>query len=153
MNPVLFLSETGGEVTVTWLLWLLLVLFFVVSFIGWWVSKNSPAEEEEAAHPAPAHESHDPHEPQEQETAAPDDLKKLEGIGPKVAELLNGMGITTFAGLAAADPAAIQKTLDEAGLQMMNPEGWIMQAKLAAEGKWDELAKLQDELKGGRVMS
>ena len=147
MNAVLFLSEAGGEVTVTWLLWLLLVLFFVISFIGWWVSKNRPAEEEEMPPHAPAHEPH------AHEATAPDDLKKLEGIGPKVAELLNGMGITTFAGLAAADPAAIQKTLDEAGLQMMNPEGWIMQAKLAAEGKWDELAKLQDELKGGRVMS
>ncbi len=142
MNALLFFSETGNEPHVIWLLWLLLALFVVVVLVGYWASKNRPAEEEaEPAH----HEAHEP------VSAAPDDLKKIEGIGPKVASLLNEIGISTFAQLAEADAATIQKKLDESGLQMMNPEGWIMQAKLAAEGKWEEFAKLQDELKGGRV--
>lgn len=145
MNAALFLAESGGgEVTITWLLWLLLVLFFVIAFIGYWVSKNRPQEVEEETH-APVHHHEEAH------PAAADDLKKIEGIGPKVAEHLNKMGITTFAQLAEADPQKIQEMLNEAGLQMMNPEGWIMQAKLAAQGDWEGLAKLQDELKGGRV--
>jgi predicted flap endonuclease-1-like 5' DNA nuclease len=148
MNAVLFLSESGGgEVTMTWLLWLLLAVFFVVSFIGYWVSKNHPPEETEETPGMPSH-----HEEAHQEAVA-DDLKKIEGIGPKVAEHLNKMGITTFAQLAEADPQKVQAMLNEAGLQMMNPEGWIMQAKLAAKGDWEGLAKLQDELKGGRVQS
>jgi hypothetical protein len=32
----------------------------------------------------------------------------------------------------------------------MNPEGWIEQAHLAANGDWDGLARLQADLKGGR---
>ncbi len=44
----------------------------------------------------------------------------------------------------------MKSVLNEAGLQMMNPEGWIEQAELAAHGDWDGLEKLQGELKGGR---
>ena len=80
----------------------------------------------------------------------PDDLVKLEGIGPKVARVLNDAGITTFEALARASAADIQKALNAAGLQMMNPEGWIEQASLAARGDWEALERLQDELKGGR---
>ena len=79
-----------------------------------------------------------------------DDLTKIEGIGPKVANVLNDAGIATFAGLAQADAAEVQKALNAAGLRMMNPEGWIEQAQLAANGDWEGLARLQDELKGGR---
>jgi large subunit ribosomal protein L17 len=63
---------------------------------------------------------------------------------------LNQAGIHSFADLAKANPNDVQKTLDAAGLQMMNPEGWIEQAKLAAKGDLDGLKKLQNELKGGR---
>jgi len=31
----------------------------------------------------------------------------------------------------------------------MNPGSWPKQAKMAADDKWDELAKWQDEHKGG----
>lgn len=63
-----------------------------------------------------------------------DDLMKIEGIGPKVASILKGAGITTFAALADADSTKVQDALNAAGLQMMNPDGWIEQAKLAAKG-------------------
>jgi predicted flap endonuclease-1-like 5' DNA nuclease len=67
-----------------------------------------------------------------------------------VARVLNDAGITTFDDLAHAKAADVQKILNTAGLQMMNSEGWIAQAKLAAKGDWDELDDLQDELKAGR---
>lgn len=79
-----------------------------------------------------------------------DDLKRIEGIGPKVERILKEAGITNFDALSKAEPAEIQNVLNEAGLQMMNPEGWIEQAQLAAKGDWEGLQKLQDELEGGR---
>ena len=85
-----------------------------------------------------------------EENASTDDLTKIEGIGPKVAKVLDKAGITTFDALAQAEPSEVKKVLNEAGLQMMNPEGWIEQADLAAKGDWSELERLQGELKGGR---
>ncbi len=81
----------------------------------------------------------------------PDDLKKIEGIGPKIAEILNSNGIKTFAELAATEAEKIREYLKEAGGRFAshNPETWPAQAKLAAEGKWEELKKWQDELDGG----
>jgi predicted flap endonuclease-1-like 5' DNA nuclease len=86
------------------------------------------------------------------EAVAPlaDDLVSLEGIGPKVAKLLEGAGITTFKALAKADPARVKEVLDAAGYKYMDPAGWIEQAKFAAAGDKEGLAKLQSELKGGR---
>ncbi len=80
----------------------------------------------------------------------PDVLKKLEGIGPKVEQILNEAGITTYAELAKSDAEKLREILAEAKLQMMNPDSWAEQAGLAAKGDWDALEKLQDELKGGR---
>lgn len=84
--------------------------------------------------------------------AKPDDLKKIEGIGPKIAGLLVADGITTFAGLAKARQPKLKGILEAAGsrYKMHDPTTWPQQAKLAAAGKWDELKTLQDELKGGR---
>ena len=79
-----------------------------------------------------------------------DDLLKIEGIGPKVAKVLKDAGITTFDDLAHAKTDDVQVALNAAGLQMMNPEGWVAQAKLAAKGDWAGFEKLQSELKGGR---
>ncbi|GJM33003.1 MAG: hypothetical protein DHS20C18_20040 [Saprospiraceae bacterium] len=80
------------------------------------------------------------------------DLKKIEGIGPKIAEMLNAKGIKTFADLAKAKNTDLQAILDAAGprYKMHNPSTWSEQAKLAAKGNWDKLTKLQNELKGGK---
>jgi large subunit ribosomal protein L21 len=80
-----------------------------------------------------------------------DELTKVEGIGPKIALVLNSNGITTFAQLAKADPAAMQEMLKKSGgrFNMAKPETWQQQAELAAAGNWDALKKLQDELHGG----
>ncbi len=84
--------------------------------------------------------------------AKKDDLKKIEGIGPKIAELLTAGGVATFADLSKAKSKALRDILDAAGprYKMHDPTTWPQQAKLAAAGNWDKLAKLQVELKGGR---
>lgn len=81
----------------------------------------------------------------------PDDLKKIEGVGPKIEELLNAAGIYTFSQLAEAAVEKLQAILDEAGphFRLADPGTWGKQAELAAAGKWEELQELQDHLKGG----
>ncbi len=81
-----------------------------------------------------------------------DDLKKIEGIGPKIAEHLNKGGIHTFADLGKAKQARLKEILAAAGprYKMHNPGSWPKQSKLAAKGKWDELKVLQDKLNGGK---
>ncbi len=87
--------------------------------------------------------------------AAADDLKKIEGIGPKIAEILNGTGITTFAALAAASADSIKETLAnaEGNFKAHDPTTWPAQAKMAADGEWDKLKAWQDELDGGKVVA
>jgi predicted flap endonuclease-1-like 5' DNA nuclease len=82
----------------------------------------------------------------------PDDLTKIEGIGPKVAQVLNENGIFTFAQLAQTDATRLRAILQAAGprFKMIVPESWPEQAGLAAKGDWDVLQKLQDELDGGK---
>ena len=85
-------------------------------------------------------------------TAKADDLKKIEGIGPKIAEVLTEAGIGTFAALAKSTPEAIKEILSaHSRLASKDPSTWCKQAELAAEGKWDELKKWQDELDGGKA--
>ena len=120
--------------------------------------EEAPVEEtpveEAAVEEAPAEEAPVAEEVVEETVAdapsEPDVLKKLEGIGPKVEQILNEAGITTYAELAKSDAEKLREILAEAKLQMMNPDSWAEQAGLAAKGDWDALEKLQDELKGGR---
>jgi predicted flap endonuclease-1-like 5' DNA nuclease len=99
---------------------------------------------------APDEEPIEAEEPEETAPLEPDPLKRIEGIGPKVAGLLEEAGILTFAQLAKAEIEQLQGILADAGLQFMKPDSWPQQAALAADEDWDGLAKLQDELKGGR---
>ncbi len=80
-----------------------------------------------------------------------DDLKMVEGIGPKIEGLLHDAGITTWRELADAPTEKVQAILDEAGprYRMHNPATWAKQAGLAADQKWAELEQLQDDLDGG----
>jgi large subunit ribosomal protein L21 len=80
-----------------------------------------------------------------------DDLKKIEGAGPKAAEALVAAGVDTFAKLAKMKPEAISTILTDASSRLAHlvTDTWPKQAKLAAEGKWDELAALQEKLDGG----
>ncbi|MEM1122212.1 MAG: 50S ribosomal protein L27 [Bacteroidota bacterium] len=80
-----------------------------------------------------------------------DDLTLIEGVGPKIAEHLTNGGFDTWAKVAAASVEDLQAVLDAAGprYNIHNPGSWPKQAGLAANGQWEELKKLQDELDGG----
>ena len=80
----------------------------------------------------------------------PDDLKIIEGIGPKIASLLAAAGITTFNQLASTEVHRLSQIVRDAHLAMSDPTTWPEQARLAAAGDWAGLEKLQGELKGGR---
>ena len=83
-----------------------------------------------------------------------DDLKVIEGIGPKAAEALVAAGVDTFAKLAKASADSVKEILTTASstLSHLDPTTWAQQAQLAADGKMDELKKLQDELNGGKAV-
>ncbi len=99
---------------------------------------EAPAPVKEAAAPAAAE-------------SANDDLTKVEGIGPKAAEALVAAGIATYSKLAEANPEKVKEILTEASSRMahLDPTSWPKQAKMAADGKWDELKEWQDNVKGG----
>jgi large subunit ribosomal protein L21 len=83
-----------------------------------------------------------------------DDLTLIEGAGPKAAEALVAAGVDSFAKLAATTAEEVKAILDasESKLQHLDPTTWAQQAQLAADGKMDELKKLQDELNGGKAV-
>jgi hypothetical protein len=80
-----------------------------------------------------------------------DDLERIEGVGPKIAELLRADGIRSFRDLAAAETPRLQAVLDAAGprFKLAQPDTWIAQAKLAAAGDWTALRVMQCGLTGG----
>jgi len=149
---MIHLFEEGGQGGVSWLVWVVLILFFVMVLLGWLAySKGWLKQEVE-----PKHED----QPEEHETHAParavavvDDLTTLEGIGTKVAGVLAGIGITSFESLAKADIGTVKAALEAAGYKYMDPASWIEQAALAAKGDFESLKKLQDSLKGGRKVA
>jgi F-type H+-transporting ATPase subunit gamma len=80
-----------------------------------------------------------------------DDLTKIEGIGPKMSSALNDAGIYSFSQLANATEEELRIAIEKAGLRLAPGIGtWAKQAKLAADGAWDELQAYQDKLVGGR---
>jgi predicted flap endonuclease-1-like 5' DNA nuclease len=85
------------------------------------------------------------------EIKGPDDLELIEGIGPKIAELLNQAGVHRFRELANMTPAQIQPILDKAGAnyKLANPDTWPEQALLAANNHWRALKSLQEVLTAG----
>lgn len=83
--------------------------------------------------------------------AGADDLTAIEGVGPKIAELLHAAGITNFKQLADAKVEAIEVVLKAAGSRyaLANPGTWPEQSALLAAGKHEEFEKLAAELDGG----
>ena len=71
-----------------------------------------------------------------------DNLRRLIGIGPVNDKLLKGLGVTTYAQIAAwtaADVKRIEDTLNFDG--RIAREKWIEQAKLLAAGDETEFAR------------
>jgi predicted flap endonuclease-1-like 5' DNA nuclease len=83
----------------------------------------------------------------------PNDLKVVEGIGPKIEELCHGKGILTWWDLSRTAPAALAAMLNEAGprFQMHDPSTWPEQGRLLATGAFEEFKALTDRLSGGRA--
>jgi predicted flap endonuclease-1-like 5' DNA nuclease len=80
-----------------------------------------------------------------------DDLTRIEGIGPEIARALHEAGITTFDALGTTSVDRLTAILAQhPRLRLADPASWPQQAILAAVGDWEELEKLQAELKGGR---
>ncbi len=82
-----------------------------------------------------------------------DDLKIVEGIGPKIETLLHEGGIKTWAELSTTAVERLKEILEAAGsrYQMHDPGTWPKQAQYAAEGKFEELKEWQDLLDGGKA--
>lgn len=80
-----------------------------------------------------------------------DDLTRIEGLGPAVSELCEGVGITSYAALAATDVATLRTMLDDAGAryQVHDPTTWPAQARLLAEGREDDFHQLVETIRGG----
>ena len=92
-----------------------------------------------------------PKKPAKASSDKADDLTKIEGIGPKAAEAIVNSGIDTYAKLAKSKADKIKEILTEASSRMahLDPTSWPKQAKMAADGKWDELKEWQNNTKGG----
>ncbi len=80
------------------------------------------------------------------------DLQIIEGIGPKIAQILTDAGIPDLESLAKTAVGNLNSILEKAGsrYRIHDPATWPEQAKLAAKEAWDALEKLQNQLKGGR---
>lgn len=80
------------------------------------------------------------------------DLKIIEGIGPKIEELYHNAGIKTWLALSQTSIEKSQTILNDAGegFAMHNPGTWSRQAELAYQAKWQELKDWQDILDGGK---
>lgn len=81
------------------------------------------------------------------------DLKIIEGIGPKIEEVFHDAKIKTWKQLGETSVEKCEQILNNAGdaYHLHNPETWPKQAKMAYEGKWEKLKEWQDQLDGGKA--
>jgi hypothetical protein len=108
--------------TMTWILAFILVVFLVLMFLMWlWLDRTFERNDSFQEHAITI-------------TATRDDLKLIEGIGPKISSLLDEAGISTFAALAESDAGLLNEILKNANTSLANPETWPEQAHLAATG-------------------
>ena len=127
----------------TWLAILFIIIVFVILWFLFGNKKNEAPESVSAVPPQPFVPAAAP--------AKGDDLKVIEGIGPKIAGIMNEAGISTFAQMAQKTGEELRKILDDGGIgAIADPTTWPEQAALAAEGKMESLKELQDKLQGGR---
>ncbi len=120
------------------------------------VVEYSPEMSRQSEQPAGAAEASDASMAQETfaaesaDQSTGDDLKIIEGIGPKIEVILKNAGILTFRQLASTSVERLYQILHEANLRLADPGTWPEQARLAANENWDFLKALQDRTKAGR---
>ncbi len=68
--------------------------------------------------------------------ASGDDLSRIKGVGPKLVALLQGLGVTSFAQIAAWDDAEVERIDAQLGAfaGRIQRDNWIEQARLLAGG-------------------
>lgn len=120
-----------------------LAFVFVVMLILWLLQ---PRKEEKFSYI----EVQEPKPSPEPPPVEPEDLTRIEGVGPKINVVLQEAGITSYALLSKTEVDQLKAILKTARLSRFNPETWPEQAALAAKGDWEGLTKLQDELQAGR---
>jgi len=81
---------------------------------------------------------------------SPDDLKIIEGIGPKIETLLKAHGVKTWQDIIASTPAKLKEILMRGGerFALADPTSWPDQAALAVEGRWDDLGAFKKMIAG-----
>lgn len=79
-------------------------------------------------------------------TLQEDDLTKIKGIGVKMDQALRSAGIRTFRRLAVAEDSELERILKAAKATIVDPSTWQEQARLAAQGAWEELEAFQREI-------
>ena len=86
-------------------------------------------------------------------TIRQDDLKIVDGIGPKIESLFHNFDIKTWKALSETSVARCQEVLDSGGDRYMvhDPASWPMQARMAYEGKWQELVRWQKKHGHGKL--
>lgn len=87
-------------------------------------------------------------------TVALDDLRLIEGIGPKIEDLCHGIGIRTWFDLSTTEASLLRTMLADAGSRFRShdPATWPEQAGLLAAGRWQDFKALTDDLSGGRAV-
>ncbi|MBA4745126.1 MAG: hypothetical protein H2058_07695 [Muricauda sp.] len=80
------------------------------------------------------------------------DLKLVEGIGPKIEALFHNFDIKTWKDLAETSVDKCQEVLDSGGkrYRIHDPASWPMQAKMAYEGHWEQLFEWQEKHRAGK---
>jgi predicted flap endonuclease-1-like 5' DNA nuclease len=138
-------QQTGISTTVVWVG----ILILVVAIVATLMIRESRRPREEGPEPVQTRAA----SPAPPVHAVPaDDLTIIEGIGPKIAAVLNAEGIASFEALANTGPDKLQEILDTQGLHLADPSSWPEQARLAADGDQDGLRSLQGTLKAGRAV-
>jgi predicted flap endonuclease-1-like 5' DNA nuclease len=81
----------------------------------------------------------------------PDNLQRIEGIGPKMSAALVAAGIRTYGKLAESDVDTLREAIEAADLRFApSIVTWARQARLLADGKEAEFKELTDWLIAGR---
>ena len=146
--PVLMLllltscAENEEAAGFPWWGWLIIIL--LLALIVWFLFRDKPATQLKT--PPPAEEKMDTSVKAEAvfeapagEALLPDDLTLIEGIGPKINEILHAAGVNTFSDLAAMQAEKIKEILTGAGLRLADTTSWPQQAQLAADGEMEKL--------------
>ena len=84
-----------------------------------------------------------------------DDLQIIEGVGPKIQQILSDAGYTTWDAIANSSYDDLKRMLSNAGprYRIHDPRSWARQAQLAATGKWEDLVAYQKFLNQSSVGS